>query len=237
MAQQVCRAFVAGMLCVFVAASAGAAAPKVVISSPDNGEIDVDPTLKEIRIEFDQPMGNGRSLIGGGESFPEIAGELKWANPKTLVIPVKLKPEHEYWVSVNSDTFKGFANKKGEPAEWYPISFKTRAAGAKAAEPDVTPEQNKEALEALKAAIDGGYAYRDRKKIDWAKEIEKRRAKFENAKSANEFARQAAHLLRLAEDAHVMVEAGEVRIGTRARHRRDACVRGDARRAGAPPAP
>jgi C-terminal processing protease CtpA/Prc len=80
----------------------------------------------------------------------------------------------------------------------------------------VTPEQNKEAVAALKQALDQDYGYRDLKKIDWAKEIGKRDAKLEKAKTANEFARVAAHLLRLAEDAHVMVEASDVRIGTRA---------------------
>src|SRR5687767_355549 len=94
------------LLVLVSAGAASAAAPKVVITAPDNGEVDVDPGVKEIRIEFDQPMGGGRSLVGGGEAFPEIAGEMKWANPKTLVVPVKLKPEHEYWLSVNSDTFK-----------------------------------------------------------------------------------------------------------------------------------
>ena len=196
---------------------ANAAAPKVVITSPDNGEIDVDPGAKEIRVEFDQAMdARGRSVVGGGESFPAIAGELKWVNDKTVIIAVTLKPEQQYQLSINSDTFKGFASKRGESAEWYPVSFKTRAVGAAAAEADVTAEQNKEALAALKQAIDQDYAYRDRKKIDWGKEIAKRQGKFENAKSANEFARLTAHLLRLAEDAHVSVEAGDVRIGTRA---------------------
>ena len=39
---------------------------------------------------------------------------------------------------------------------------------------------------------------------------------FEAAKSANEFARLTAHLLRLAEDAHVTVKAGDLHLGTRA---------------------
>jgi hypothetical protein len=191
------------------------AAPKVVITSPDNGEIDVDPATTQIRIEYDQPMDTrGRSILGGGESFPELAGDPKWVNPKVLVLPVKLKPDHQYEVNFNSDTFKGFASKSGQPAEWYPLSFHTRAAGAKPAAADVTPEQNKTALKAFADAIDNNYGYRDRKKIDWAKEIDKRRASFEKARSANQAARLTAHLLRLAEDAHVFVEAGDVQIGT-----------------------
>jgi hypothetical protein len=200
-----------------LARPAPAAAPKVVITSPDNGEVDVDPAVAQIRVEFDQPMNpNGRSMIGAGANFPAPTGPLKWANPRTLIIPVALQGDHEYQFSLNSDTFKGFASTTGQPAEWYPVWFKTRAAGAAPAKADVTAQQNKDALAALKKAIDDDYSYRDRKKVDWPKEIEKRRAKFEQAKTANEFARLAAHLLRLAEDAHVMVEAGDVRIGTRA---------------------
>lgn len=193
-----------------------AAAPKVVITSPDNGDVDVDPAIKEIRVEFDQAMSpRGRSVVGGGDAFPEFAGDPKWKDPKTFVIPVKLKPDHQYWLSINNDTFKGFANAGGQPSEMYPISFKTRAAGAAPAESDVTAEQNKQAIAALKDAIDKDYGYRDRKKIDWAKEITKRQPQLEKTKTANEFARGVVQLLRLAEDAHVFVEAGDVKIGTR----------------------
>jgi hypothetical protein len=156
------------------------------------------------------------SVVGGGPQFPNITGKLKWLTPKTLAIPVTLKPGQEYALSLNSDTFKGFRNRAGEPAQWYPVRFKTRVSGAKAAKPNVTPEQNRAALAELRKAIDDNYGYRDRLQIDWAKEIDQRRAKFEAATSANVFARLAAHLLRLAEDAHVSVEAGDVRIGTRA---------------------
>ena len=212
------RHIAVGLILLSLPASlAFAAPPKVVTSTPDNGEIDVDPATTEIRIEFDQPMHpRGRSVVGGGPSYPKIAGDLKWLpDGKTFVIPVTLEPEHDYQLNINSDTFKGFQNPKNEPAEWYPIRFRTRAAGAAAAEPDVTPQQNKDALAALVDAIDNDYGYRDRKKIDWSKEIEKRRAKLENAKSANEFARLTAHLLRLAEDAHVSVEVGDMSIATR----------------------
>ena len=197
-------------------AVAVAAPPKVVITSPDNGEVDVAPDVKEIRIEFDQPMHpGGRSVVGGGESFPGISGQPRWLDAKTFVLPVTLKPGHAYQLGINSDTFKGFQNPQGEPAEWYLLFFRTRAEGAAPAESDVTPEQNKQALSAMAEAIDKAYAYRDRKKVDWAKEIEQRRSKFEEARTANEFARLTAHLLRLAEDAHVSVQAGDVQIGTR----------------------
>lgn len=205
------------VLVLLLTASAYAAPPKVLITSPDNGDNDVSPDVKEIRIEFDQPMNpGGRSIVGGGESFPEISGKLKWLDDHTFVMPVTLKPDHAYAFSVNSDTFKNFRGQNGQSCEWYPVQFQTRAAGAAPAPPDVTPAQNKKAIEALKQAIDRDYAYRDLKHVDWAKEIAEREQSLENAKTANEFARLTAHLLRLAEDAHVSVEQGQVRIFTRA---------------------
>src|SRR5687767_12362491 len=118
MTRHVRIAFALALSFVVAAGSVHAVPPKVVITSPDNGEIDVDPAVKEIRIEFDQPMHpGGRSILGGGETFPEFAGQPKWLNPKTFVIPVKLKPDQQYRMNLNSDTFKGFASKAGQPAE------------------------------------------------------------------------------------------------------------------------
>jgi hypothetical protein len=207
---------IVSLLAASLAAASLAAPPNVVTTSPDNGEIDVDPGVREIHVEFDQPMDpRGRSVVGGGDSFPQIAGELRWANDRTFIIPVTLRPNHEYQLSINTDTFKGFTGKGGQPAEWYPLRFRTRAAGAPPAAPDVTPEQNRAALTALTAAIDHDYAYRDRRKINWAKEIAARGAAFESSRTSNGFARQTAHLLRLAEDAHVSVKAGDVHLATR----------------------
>jgi len=155
-------------------------------------------------------------LDAKGQSLPIERKAPPGMHPGPVVIPVALKPGQEYTLSLNSDTFKGFRNRAGEPSAWYPVHFKTRASGAKAPKPNVTSEQNKVALAELRKAIDDNYGYRDRLKVDWAKEIDQRQATFESATSANEFARLAAHLLRLAEDGHVSVEAGEVRIATRA---------------------
>ena len=88
-----------------------AAPPKVVKAVPDNGDRDVDPNVKEIRITFDQPMGEGMSVVGGGESFPEMPGKPRWGNSRTFVIPVKLQPNHDYWLSINSDRFQNFTNR------------------------------------------------------------------------------------------------------------------------------
>src|SRR4051812_28624716 len=117
---------IAALISASLAASTAATPPKVVKAAPDNGQADVDPATKEIRVEFDQPMDTGgRSIVGGGETFSKMQGNPRWINPKTIVISVKLEPEHEYWLSINNDTFKNFKNKKGESAEPYPIQFFT----------------------------------------------------------------------------------------------------------------
>ncbi len=57
-----------------LAIHSAAAPPQVIKAVPDNGEIDVDPGLVEIRITFDQPMSpGGQSIVGGGDTFPDCA--------------------------------------------------------------------------------------------------------------------------------------------------------------------
>ncbi|MFH1741778.1 MAG: hypothetical protein ABIH23_22465 [bacterium] len=128
--------------------------PKVIKAVPNNGDTDVDYNLKEIRITFDQDMitGENFSWVGGGETFPETTGTPKWIDQRTCVLPVKLKTKHEYALSINSQTFTGFKSKIGQPAEPYPIAFKT-AEIRRRAKP--TPETAKMDAEAIPVSIPG----------------------------------------------------------------------------------
>ena len=105
-------------------------APKVIEAEPDNGEVNVDPGLTEIRVTFDQDMTTGEnySWTGGGSTFPEMRGKPRWVNARTCVLGVKLKPDHDYWLSVNSEKFQSFRGANGMPAEPYAISFRTGSA-------------------------------------------------------------------------------------------------------------
>ena len=90
--------------------------PKVVTMTPEDGQDDVDPALPTIRVKFDQPMSpNSWSIVGGGPTFPKIAGRPRWENDRTIVVTVELQPDYEYWMSVNSDTFKGFVKNTPTP--------------------------------------------------------------------------------------------------------------------------
>src|SRR4051794_15070839 len=91
--------------------------PRVVKATPDNGAKDVDPNLTQVEIVFDQPMNpGGRSIVGGGDAFPKIEGEIKWSDDHTILIPVTLVPDHDYLLSINNANFRNFQSVKGESA-------------------------------------------------------------------------------------------------------------------------
>lgn len=185
-----------------VAAFASAEPPKVIEAIPDNGETNVDPSLREIRVAFDQPMDTGGfSWVGGGPTYPKVLGRARWINDRTCVLPVQLEPNHEYWLSVNSQTFTNFQSKSGETAVVYPIAFKT--AGKGTTRPVVTPAQNREAIERLKAAVDKQYSYRNLRNVNWEQILKEGSARLESTKTARDFAVEAGKLLAEFKDLHI----------------------------------
>ena len=100
--------------------------PQIVEISPDIGDRDVDPALTELRVTFDQDMGAGCSWTGGGENFPELTGKPAWTNTRTCVLPVTLKPGHDYRLGLNNPNFKNFQSANGVPLEPVVFTFSTR---------------------------------------------------------------------------------------------------------------
>jgi len=122
--------FILILLCC-LSLSALARPPKVIKATPDNGEKNVAPSTKEIRVQFDQAMNTGGySICGGGANYPKTIGKPKWIDKKTIVLKVKLEPNHKYMLSINSRDYKNFKNSNGEPAIVYPISFETGSVGS-----------------------------------------------------------------------------------------------------------
>ncbi len=111
--------------------------PKVIATEPKNGDRNVDPGLQELRVVFSRPMLPGRmSIVGGGPEFPEFVGEPRWENERILIHAWKLEPEHDYWISFNSDRFTNFRGTNYEPAVPSPLSFRTgKARGVRGATP------------------------------------------------------------------------------------------------------
>src|SRR4030042_1197229 len=100
-----CRKFpilIAVIILALITTSANARSPKVIKTIPENGDQNVDPMLRQIRIEFDQDMGTKEySICGGGLSFPKTIGKPAWINKRTIIMRVKLEPNHEYELSIN----------------------------------------------------------------------------------------------------------------------------------------
>jgi len=109
------------------------AAPSVVETTPVTFADDVDPSLDKITVTFDRPMmDKSWSWTGGGETYPESAGNISYdANRTTCTMPVKLQPGKVYWVGVNSPSHRNFKTPDRVPAKWYIILFATRSADGK----------------------------------------------------------------------------------------------------------
>lgn len=109
--------------------------PRVVKTEPANEAVDVDYTLKEIKVTFDRPMRTEKSwswiihrnlgVYPGTQPSPDP----KWENGgKTCVLAVKLSPGTLYAVGVNSFRHTGFRDKNGKVAVPMVWVFKTSKA-------------------------------------------------------------------------------------------------------------
>lgn len=209
-----------GLIALFaISASTLAAPPHVVKTVPAADANDVDPSTREIRVTFDQPMDHGGySIVGGGPAFPKLIGKPRWADGKTIVIAVRLEANHEYRLGFNSATFQNFVSKNKEPAEPFALVFKTGAGKKRAVA--LTPQQNKEAIVVLREAIDQDYSYRDRLHLDWDKLFSEGSPAMESAKTPREFAEAAAKMLAAAQDLHLWLKVEDSVIPTWARRPR-----------------
>jgi len=108
-------------------AVAGLKQPKIVSTVPEIGDQEVDPNLTEIKITFDQEMGGGFSMPGGGTSMPKATGRAHWDSTKrTCIRPVQLEPNHRYRFGINSYSYKNFSSAYGVPVSPIVFHFKTR---------------------------------------------------------------------------------------------------------------
>ena len=103
--------------------------PVVVKMAPANGAKDVDPSITELRVTFDMPMGGGYSWCGGGPNYPDSPKDKRagWSDDhKTAILPVQLKPNWDYQLWLNSPSFNSFASEAGVSLDPMEYSFSTR---------------------------------------------------------------------------------------------------------------
>jgi hypothetical protein len=104
-------------------------APKLVKSSPANGDRAVDPSLTEVVFEFDRPMRDKSwSIVGAPRDQPEIVGPLRFdSERKRLTVPVKLEAARSYRFALNSERFRSFVSAEGVPLAPVEFAFATAA--------------------------------------------------------------------------------------------------------------
>ncbi len=106
-------------------------APSVVKTVPQAGDINVDPSLREVRVTFSKDMMTNQMwswAMDSRETFPEFDGDgihyLK--DRRTCVLPVRLKPGKTYVIWINSQKFNAFRDTRNNPAVPYLLVFQTR---------------------------------------------------------------------------------------------------------------
>lgn len=104
--------------------------PKVVKTSPETGNMAVDPSIKEITVTFNEDMMTDNMwswVMASKETFPQINGQVHYLDDKrTCVAPVKLESGKTYAIWFNSQQYKAFRDVDNNPAIPYLLEFKTK---------------------------------------------------------------------------------------------------------------
>lgn len=104
-------------------------APTVVSTIPPNGSQDVGPDITEISVTFSEAMMD-KSWSWAYEQqdkFPQITGDPSYDASFTInTLPVELEPNKEYEIWINTNQFKNFTDKAGNPSTPYKLMFKTK---------------------------------------------------------------------------------------------------------------
>lgn len=102
--------------------------PVVVSTFPISGTENVDPNISEIKIVFSKDMLPSYSFVWINKSnFPEIIGDPKWIDKKTIIINVKLEPNKTYAIKLNSKRFRNFKDENNNMSYPYLLIFKTKS--------------------------------------------------------------------------------------------------------------
>ena len=106
--------------------------PVVVETQPQSGAQDVPPGETEIRVRFSKPMAEGSWSWSTAweDSTPESLADPHYLDDqRTCVMKVRLAPGKTYAWWLNSEKFKHFRDRSGQPAVPYLLIFKTSNPG------------------------------------------------------------------------------------------------------------
>jgi hypothetical protein len=100
--------------------------PKIVRMTPPNGTQDVDPATDRITIVFDRDMDTTSwSVVGKGPHMPHSPEHVYYADKRSFVLPVALRPQWDYHFLLNSERFRGFKSAEGVPLEPVRVEYRT----------------------------------------------------------------------------------------------------------------
>jgi len=105
------------------------APPVVVETIPRAGAVDVDASLAEVRVTFSKDMmtENMWSVVKiSDDTFPKLAGEVRYEDARTFVIPVTLEPGSTYALWLNYKQNDAFRDLNGSASIPYFFVFQTR---------------------------------------------------------------------------------------------------------------
>lgn len=103
--------------------------PRVIATNPQNGARDIDPSITEISVTFNERMmdKSWSWCYEDRDTFPQMTGQPYYVDNNTKnVLPVKLEPKKEYIIWINTVHFKNFRDEAGNPTVPYRFTFKTR---------------------------------------------------------------------------------------------------------------
>ncbi len=104
--------------------------PRVVKTSPETGDMAVDPSTKEITVTFSENMMTDNMwswVMASKETFPQINGQVHYLDDKrTCVAPVELESGKTYVIWFNSHQNNAFRDVDNNPAIPYLLEFKTK---------------------------------------------------------------------------------------------------------------
>lgn len=102
--------------------------PVILEMTPANGATGVDPRTTELRVTFSVPMGGGFSWTGGGPDYPpapEGQGPRWTEDHRTCIRPVRLEPNRQYRLGLNSPSHQNFQSAAGVPLDPVIYCFET----------------------------------------------------------------------------------------------------------------
>ncbi|MFO1050792.1 MAG: S41 family peptidase [Planctomycetota bacterium] len=188
--------------------------PQVASLTPPDAACDVDSgRVHELIVVFDRDMTEGgHSVCGGGPTFPTLDGPPRWKDKRTLILKVKLQPDHDYRMSLNCPTAQSFRSAQGVPLAAVPWNFSTLPKDL----PDAQRQRarNEKALALLIDALDTRYSHRDLRVTDWEALWESAHADLLGAPTDAAFASRAARALEPTADLHLYFRCGERVFGT-----------------------